>query len=815
MKEIIQKMLGISEELENSDIFEQLYRLLESLEYKHYHLTFMGQFSAGKSLLINRLLEKDILPVHITETTALITLIQYGDTDRVDILHKDGSQETISIEESQELWQSGNTEQLSEIAQIQIYVNSELLKSGLVIADTPGINTIINNHVELTVSVIENADCIVYVLGKSVTETDNTFIESICASGIPIIFVRTPLDEIKSTEESIELTCEKDRAILKPFTENPVFFVSNEKENFWYKNIQKLQNYLSNNITENLEEALRKNVSLRVKFLANHLKKILEEHSQTLDKFMTGKESDFLLQKKEIEDTLQRMKKILEKNKETLQKKCQDIHKPANEELYETQNAEVKKTRDAISKMKFGVSPERYIQPVESQLKTSCQRIYMHYLATFEDVIKENNQTLLHELSDCDVFSQIDVILPETLQETCEISEDMAIRVEVLQKQQKNLQEEFSSIGERQLEFEGDKEKLMQEEALQCIENELDSYPEYIPKYYQEEASGENEEKFKRIGRILDFATLLIPGATWAKWGAKTLQFASKGAKAFKAVNTAEKLAHTAEVLEKSVEVAKYAKKADNVVDTGRVFAKYVRQSKRGNRKMAQEAVDLYKKGQQANDIVSTVRNQVEESEPVGLLDLLSFEHHLGKVGKKLNKPSTVKIDTEYEQEYYAGKRKIEQCRAEKAKEEIEKRMRIIDIKDKQAALQIREQAIKRNQQMAENELIELQAEIQKKCESSKLQYIISYYQNVAEEKIRAFIEYIEANVQPEMEKKINEYLNTYDFHILTDIHRKEMEFANLEKEFYNMDRKKQEETAKRYHIYLSFLMQFTLEGES
>ena len=142
------------------------------------------------------------------------------------------------------------------------------------------------------------------------------------------------------------------------------------------------------------------------------------------------------------------------------------------------------------------------------------------------------------------------------------------------------------------------------------------------------------------------------------------------------------------------------------------------------------------------------------------------------------------------------------------------KPQQIIGITDKQTELQLREQAAKRSQQNAEREMAELQAEIQKKREKSKLQYIISYYQNAAEEKIKTFVDYLKTTIQPDTEKKINEYLHTYDFRVLTDIHRKQAELSALEKEFHNMDRQHQEDIAKKYQTYLNFLSQFSSTGE-
>lgn len=67
-------------------------------------MAFIGQFSAGKSYLINNLLERKLLPQGITETTPLLTYIRYNDElndlSECAILHfQDGISEKISLEE--------------------------------------------------------------------------------------------------------------------------------------------------------------------------------------------------------------------------------------------------------------------------------------------------------------------------------------------------------------------------------------------------------------------------------------------------------------------------------------------------------------------------------------------------------------------------------------------------------------------------------------------------------------------------------------------------------------------------------------------
>ena len=78
MQEKLNKLIEISGFLRQTEIGEKLLNMKNALEKGECILAVMGQFSAGKSYLINNIIGKTILPVHITETTAAITLIRYG-----------------------------------------------------------------------------------------------------------------------------------------------------------------------------------------------------------------------------------------------------------------------------------------------------------------------------------------------------------------------------------------------------------------------------------------------------------------------------------------------------------------------------------------------------------------------------------------------------------------------------------------------------------------------------------------------------------------------------------------------------------------
>ena len=166
----------------------------QNLAANKYYLPFFGQFSAGKSKLINHLLGFDLLPTKSQETTAFITYISYGYSDAVTVKYSDGQTEMIGISEVRQMDYNkvGN-----KVAEMYITINNPLLENGLTIVDTPGVNTIIEEHVEVAEKLLENI--------KDEEEEFNNFAEEVKEEKINLKDLDKYSD--KKIKKVWELTC--------------------------------------------------------------------------------------------------------------------------------------------------------------------------------------------------------------------------------------------------------------------------------------------------------------------------------------------------------------------------------------------------------------------------------------------------------------------------------------------------------------------------------------------------------------------------------------------------------------------------------
>lgn len=103
----------------------------------------IGSFSAGKSSLLNYLIDQSVLPVDLLPETELATELRYSPEPYLLALHLDGREERLPVEALATI-----NQRASELSHLQLYLNSDLLKqlAPLVLVDMPGYGSSIENH---------------------------------------------------------------------------------------------------------------------------------------------------------------------------------------------------------------------------------------------------------------------------------------------------------------------------------------------------------------------------------------------------------------------------------------------------------------------------------------------------------------------------------------------------------------------------------------------------------------------------------------------------------------------------------------------
>ena len=103
----------------------------------------IGGFSAGKSSALNTLLGENILPVAITQETAIPAELRYSATEYIIAVTTSGSEERYEITEIVEL-----TKKAQSLSHLHMYLNRDVLKrvDPFILVDMPGFDSPVKSH---------------------------------------------------------------------------------------------------------------------------------------------------------------------------------------------------------------------------------------------------------------------------------------------------------------------------------------------------------------------------------------------------------------------------------------------------------------------------------------------------------------------------------------------------------------------------------------------------------------------------------------------------------------------------------------------
>lgn len=176
------------------------------------NIVVTGEFSSGKSSFINCFLNrKAFLPYGKTECTPILIDICEGNEGKIEVRKKDGNVYEEDLSNANIIKYARYVEGVeNEVVSIAIPLNKSGLPENTHMIDTPGTNTILKEHEEITKFIIKRADAVLYLFNRVISKTDIEHINDILQYTTNIIYILTHSDEIdtktgqKYTKERIE-----------------------------------------------------------------------------------------------------------------------------------------------------------------------------------------------------------------------------------------------------------------------------------------------------------------------------------------------------------------------------------------------------------------------------------------------------------------------------------------------------------------------------------------------------------------------------------------------------------------------------------
>ncbi|MEO1942098.1 MAG: dynamin family protein [Campylobacterales bacterium] len=268
-----------------SPIFERIREIVE----KPLKLAVLGEFSSGKSTFINRLIGNPILPTGITPVTSVVTILEYGEEEKIEVVYRNYKGEIIKrVYEGyghlQKLQREWNQSDLYTPQEIRVFVNNEILRYFDII-DTPGFNDV-SSMDRATEQILNRVNYIIWLFngtqpGKA---TELQLLRRLRDESLyrdNIFGVINFGDVIIHSPEEYELKAIEINQHLNGgdiFVNYPLKIISSVKEDpFWETKFEELKRDLS-------EYILKKDRELSEKYLLEEGLRLLEELKKTRER---------------------------------------------------------------------------------------------------------------------------------------------------------------------------------------------------------------------------------------------------------------------------------------------------------------------------------------------------------------------------------------------------------------------------------------------------------------------------------------------------------------------------------------------------
>lgn len=156
-------------------------------------IAIVGEFNAGKSTLINALLQEDLVPVGVLPTTAHTGIIQYGPRSSAHVHFTDGSAKEVSFDEAKRLMKTN----ADEIAYLDYFYPHPELRA-VHFWDTPGFNALEERHEVVAARALERAEAILWVMDANqvLSQTEFERIESVQDGDERLLVVINKIDRL-------------------------------------------------------------------------------------------------------------------------------------------------------------------------------------------------------------------------------------------------------------------------------------------------------------------------------------------------------------------------------------------------------------------------------------------------------------------------------------------------------------------------------------------------------------------------------------------------------------------------------------------
>jgi Dynamin family len=177
----------------------RLVELADRLEGAEFNVVVVGAFKRGKSTVVNALLGTSVLPTGVLPLTSVVTRIRWGPRSTAGVRSTDGSSRPIPVEELDAfVTETANPGNHRGVVSAEVRVPVDLLRSGGVIVDTPGVGSTLAHNTDTTLRFLEDVDAAVFVTSPDppISDEERRFLIAVEEQARATFYVLNKVDRL-------------------------------------------------------------------------------------------------------------------------------------------------------------------------------------------------------------------------------------------------------------------------------------------------------------------------------------------------------------------------------------------------------------------------------------------------------------------------------------------------------------------------------------------------------------------------------------------------------------------------------------------
>lgn len=324
--ESLNRVIEIAESLEQKSIAERLRAIEERAQNPSAQLILplIGEFSAGKTSLINALTDSKVLEIASLPTTATLYQIIFGAPENKAIaLSAEGEEVELQLD-------ALKNDELKKYPTVTLFDTSTKVPKDIIFVDTPGLSSPDPKHREVLTSILPRVDAILLTVdaNQAVTRSLIDFVKSMRLAEKPIYLILNKIDT-KSPSELQDLKRGIARDVDLPID-------SLVCASAYANNISELQQLLTK-IQAEKTQIIAKVDALRTKELVGELRSFIAEVLRSSSSPQELKEA-VRAQERELERLQSNIRQLMERVEEKLSDKVDETQSTLRAQLWPSLN---------------------------------------------------------------------------------------------------------------------------------------------------------------------------------------------------------------------------------------------------------------------------------------------------------------------------------------------------------------------------------------------------------------------------------------------------------------------------------------------